>query len=272
MGIQPVTDYDDTIRKYAAVGRRAYCSSIPIDDLVQEGFKVLLDVVRRGVYNPAKSKATFRTYLTRCLMNHYRDLGRKSVRHRYICIDFIPEPVVESRIVAQLHELTFFENVRKTLSPLAQTVFDMRIAAFPDRVSVRSIAADIERQEMLVSGALKEIKTACVERFLPGLVRPPKGESRMSAEEGAPKRSQFSVVKEMLNGEWLTRAEILTKLNEEFPGSCGTRIPEVLRQMKKEGVLARRKREGTNGFEFSASEAAAPPPPAPEPAPEPAPA
>jgi len=102
------------IKAQAAICYRKLCrrGTFEMTDLENEGWLVYLKV--KNFYDPKNSKASFSTYLTKCLMNHFSNIVKTESRHTKIIEEnrsfLLPPPDLNSCIVPSTKEVkTFFE-------------------------------------------------------------------------------------------------------------------------------------------------------------------
>ena len=125
-----VEQYTSTIDIYARYASRGICSSMLYDDLRQEGFFVLLRILdgKVGSYQKSNaSKASFRTFLIRCLLNHYRSMAQKLKRQKITLSEELdPEAPKETPIDTEHEDLRSYFELWSELSPVARLILDFK--------------------------------------------------------------------------------------------------------------------------------------------------
>ena len=149
--------YEPVIRHYVAMQG----DSPDVDDVVQDVFVRLVDVLRAGVYKPEKGR--FRTYLGLIVRRLLIDRHRRAVARgdgRSVPFDAVEvaaeEPdvaaVVDMRLRAARHSAAV-EHV------LSRTMLDARtVAAYREHVLEERPAAEVVARHGLTLNALRQIK------------------------------------------------------------------------------------------------------------------
>jgi len=147
-------DWEETVRITAKRAQKSWCSAYTLDDLMQDGFLVLLSVSglsrTPGKYDPARpggknGPATFKTYLVSSLFNHYRDLGSiQALRASRVVYtsEYVEAPVAREEAPTEAERHFLYEQLWTSLRdcPVGRVIVDVRLVSYPQRVSLTRIA------------------------------------------------------------------------------------------------------------------------------------
>jgi hypothetical protein len=164
-------EWRETIEITARAAKQKWCAAVDFQDLLSEGFLCLLSVTglstTPGRYDPdhpggQRGPAQFRTYFITSLRNWYRDVGAKhasKTRNLSFIDDYdkLPQQPIAATEIEREDHLPYLQ-LRKTLSPLAKVVLDLRWASQPERIPLTKVAKLLKAKYDVVLVANQEIK------------------------------------------------------------------------------------------------------------------
>lgn len=238
-----IREHTRTMEVYAKAAHRGYCSLIPEEDLIQEAAMVLIRLHRDGNYDGSKHTACFRTFFVACMVNRFRNLAQQS-RAKMLLQGKVDPNQFTSTSVGPGHDslLALFEAFTFHVSTLASQVLNLKLAAAPEGISHQAIARQLQEPVRRVQRAAEELKLLHKKLNGEEIIPPPptNHEEKMPMSE-APKKNQTQFVLDLLASPAapLTKPELVTRLQAEYPGSKGARVYGALGAAKKAGLLKR---------------------------------
>ncbi len=151
--------YEPVIRLY--VSQSGNASAADVDDIVQDIFIRLVDVLRRGEYK--RMKGRFRSYLAamvrRCLIDrHRRAMCRKADMQTDIVDDEIASTMPDPSVIVDMR-LRAARRAAATEHVLNRTMLDAKtVAVYREYAIERQDAGEVARRYGLTLNALRQIK------------------------------------------------------------------------------------------------------------------